>query len=188
MNNQMAKSGGVGAQPELVPAGLRTGVAKDQLVFIIICLVATAVAVVALAYFFMGGSEASPGQWQCLDCGDEFNKKTTEAPPIECPKCGGQAVRVHYRSCPQCGKEILVSRIRLTEQARAQREQGNAVGSRQGGPSPGMAMMMPMDIQYWTKQEDGSYGWSRWMSSVSPQAHQFTRALQCSECGFNLYR
>lgn len=50
ISNSLSNSG----QRELTGRGLRAGMAKDQLIFIIICAVALAVAAVALVHTFMG--------------------------------------------------------------------------------------------------------------------------------------
>ncbi len=190
MNEQMDSSLAKRTLYKFTPPGLRAGIAKDQLIFIIICSVAIAVAVVALVHSFRGGKTVAT-KWQCLDCNRELVMKTAETPPIECPKCGGQAVRSNSRMCPECGRENLINRVRLTEQGQARRQEIKAGGTRQEG-SPGLfgpvatMMMLPMEIQYWHKPADGSYGWTSWMPAGSPAAMQFERSLHCSECGARL--
>ena len=170
-------------------ATVRSGMAKDQLIFVIICSAAIGVAVVAMAFsLFSGGSRGKirPSQWQCLDCSADFSKKTRERSPIECEECGGQAVRVNRRKCPACGKEVLVSRMRLTEQGKAQYKAAQE--------SSGGAPMLPMgpgmdfqsEIQFWIPQPDGSYGWSQWMAAGPGMGSAFS-SLTCSECGAPLY-
>ncbi len=166
--------------PKFTAPGLRAGIAKDKLIFIIICSASIAVAVVALVYSSTGDRIAAT-PWQCLDCNYEFTMKTAEPPPIECPKCGGQAVRLNYRICPECGKQNLINRVRLTEQGQAQYQEIKAAG----GPTRRM-MMLPKESQYWVKQTDGSYGWTPWMPAGSPAAMMLVRSLTCSECGERL--
>lgn len=161
----------------------RAGVAKDQLIFIIICCAALGVAVVVLVIQFTPHPVRS-FDWQCLECGSEFRSKTRETPPIACPECQGQAVRLDYRKCPACGERVLVSRMHAAETTEAQ---GEATGAKPGEeqgvlPRPGL-LAPPMLIQYRLKQSDGSYGWSLWMPLVSRQAQQAEFNLQCPECG-----
>ncbi len=191
MNKQMDSSLDKRTLYKFAPPGLRAGVAKDQLIFIIICSVAIAVAVVALVYSFTTGKTVATG-WQCLDCNKEFVLKTSEMPPIECPKCGGQTVRLNYRQCPECGTENLISRVRLTEQSQVEREKIKAGGTQQEGGPPSMfgpistMMMLPVEVQYWHKQADESYGWTPWMDAGTLAAIQFEGSLSCSECGARL--
>ena len=161
--------------------------AKDKLVFIIICAVALALAAVTVVLFFTGGPvKRLDTTWQCLDCNYDFSKKTNELPPIPCPKCGGQAVRVTYRDCPSCGKKVLRLRIRLTEEAQAQREAMQKQAETTGQPTVPM-MIPPTDVQYWVKQPDGKFGWTAWMLAVSPEAIQTQRDVRCSNCDALLF-
>ena len=190
MSNRTANSGDDCVQRGFAGAGVRSGVAKDKLIFIIICSVALAVAAVTLVRFFTGGSvKHFDITWQCLDCNYEFNKKKDELPPIPCEKCGGQAVRAIYRDCPACGKKVLSFRMRLTEQAQAQREAMRKQAEAAGKPisSPLEFMMLPMDMQYWVKQPDGNFGWTAWMPARSPEAIQTQRDLRCSNCDALLF-
>ena len=192
MNEQMGTSLGNCMRRKFTGPGLRAGIAKDQLIFTIICSAAIAVAVVALVYS-LTRSKVPTTPWQCLDCNYELSMATTEMPPIKCRKCGGQAVRLNYRICPECGKQNLINRVRLTEQSQAKREEIEAAGGRQEqdrrpsmiGPVATI-MMLPKECQYWTKQTDGSYGWTPWISAGSPAAIQCERKPPCSECGAGL--
>lgn len=170
-------------QSSNLASGSRPGVAKDQLIFIIICSVALAVAAVTLVSFFTRGSRSvRPSQWQCVDanCGHEFTMKKMVAPPVKCPKCGGEAVRLSYRTCPSCGEKVLVCRMQISGQGPG----GGPIG---GPPGPGMmGMMQPMNLQYWVKQADGSYAWTPWMLGGSPQAMQMDQSLTCTKCGKSL--
>ncbi|NIA07748.1 MAG: hypothetical protein GWP14_08990 [Actinobacteria bacterium] len=116
----------------------------------------------------MSGPKFGAGDWQCLQCGRTFSMEITELPPIECPKCGGEAVKLRYHRCQACGKKVVISRLRLTEKGQAQREamrkQAEAAGGSAAGP-PG-PMMPPMESQYRLKQSDGGYGWSPWVSRL----------------------
>ena len=167
MDNQLSKSS----------HGSRPGVAKDQLIFIIICSVALAVAAVTLVHFFTGSKKVPASQWQCLECGKEFTLKKAFTPPVKCTKCGGEAVRLGYRTCEKCGEKVLAYRIRMSGQAQAP-----------GGPGgpPGMGPMQPMDMQFRIQQADGSYDWTPWMSSASPQVQQMYANLTCPKCGESL--
>ena len=190
MSNRTADSGDNYVQREFAGAGLRAGVAKDKLIFIIICSAALAFAAATLVYsVFKPRTKHFDVTWQCLACNNEFDLKTDEQPPIPCPKCGGQAVRVIYRDCPACGKKVLSFRLRLTEQAQAQRKATRKQGGAAGKPGalPFELMRPPMDIQYWVKQPDSSLGWTAWMLGGSPQAMQTQSDLRCSKCGAPLF-
>ena len=174
MANQSSDSHSGCSRRESSGAGLRAGMAKDQLIFIIICAVAVTVATVTLVRSFSPGSKVRPGAWQCVACDNEF--EAAASPPPKCPKCGGRAVRLVYRDCRSCGKKVLVCRIHVPEAPEG------ATGP--GGGPPGLGMMMqPMPMQYWVKQEDGSFAWSSMVMGGSPQAIQLERSLICPECG-----
>ncbi len=171
-------------QAGLAAMGLRSGIAKDKLVFIIIFSAAVAVALVTiLSYLLSGPKLGAPIPWQCVDCDYEFSSRTMKLPPIDCPKCDGQAVRTHYRSCPVCKKEVLWYLQRLTEQAQVEYK---ASGAQQTGA--GLGGGLPMEFQYRVKQPDGSYGWSPWLYALSPQARQIKAEAQCPHCGAYLTR
>lgn len=187
MSNQKANSVDRFARRDSAGKGFRAGVAKDQLIFIIICSAALAVAAVTLVHFFTGSSpKLIATSWQCLNCDNEFSKKTSEHPPIECPKCGGEAVRVIYRKCPNCGAKVMSNRIRLSERGKAQRDAMMKQAESTDQPvaaRPMMKMPMDMETQYWIKQADGSYGWTDWLGAMSPQlAIQLENNMRCSEC------
>ena len=176
-------------EAELTGTCLRQGMARDKLIFTIICVAAIIVAVAALVSFFMPRKARIIGvPWQCLKCNYEFNEKTLELPPIACPKCGGQAVRVSYRKCPRCGKVILESRMRLTEQSQTQYQalKSQQQNQARGGPVEMSARMLPMEVEYRVKQADGNYGWSPWVGMNTPKAQQILAGLECPECGGQL--
>ncbi len=60
----------------------------------------------------------------------------------------------------------------------------------QGLRPPMMGLMNPgsTEFQYWIPSDDGSYGWSEWISSGDPRMSQFVAALTCEECGELLYK
>ncbi len=165
-------------QAGLAAMGLRSGIAKDKLVFIIIFSAAVAVALVTmLTYLLSGPKLGAPVPWQCVDCDYEFSSRTVTLPPIDCSKCGGQAVRTYYRSCPGCKKEVILLRQRRSSQDQAQPA---FITGRPGGWSPAM------EFQYWHKQPDDSYAWSDWLHPLSPPALQIKADLQCPYCGAKL--
>ena len=88
-------------------------------------------------------------QWQCISCNDEFANKSAEMPPIECPKCGGQAARLTYRTCPKCEREALVTRARLTEQGQAQRETARGQSD---GEIPDMGATLPILCKFYVSK------------------------------------
>ena len=179
MVRDTADSQGNSTELELTATSSVRGVAKDQLIFIIVCAVALAVAGVALVRFLGGDSrKVTASNWQCVDCNHEFRMKKIVRPPIECSKCGGQAVRLSHRTCPKCKAQVLVWRIRVP---------GNRAGGGPGAaPAMGMMGLPPMEVQYWLKQSDGNYAWSDWMPAGSPQARQIDANLKCTECGVNM--
>ena len=158
------------------PSISRRGVAKDQLIFIIICSVALAVAAVAMVTSFTGGGKKTrAGEWQCLDCDKTFSAKSTGGAAVTC-KCGGEAARLVSRLCPSCDKKVLVYRIRMPEQP-------EGAGGPGGPPGMGMMGMAPSEMQIRIQLEDGTYGWSDWISSASPQLQQVFVNMPCPECG-----
>lgn len=173
----------------------RSGMAKEQLIFVIICSVALLVAAVALIHFLTGSSGTGnvTSAWQCLACDSEFSKTTTEMPPIACPKCDGQAVRVMYRKCPSCGNQMAVNRLRLSEADKARRDAMATKLAESPGTAPArppmMGLMNMQETQYRVKQQDGSYGWTDWMSgSLSPRvAMEWQRNMRCSKCDALLF-
>ena len=175
MSNRIGNSRSNRVQLKSLGAGLRAGMAKERLIFIIICSAAIAVAIITLAYSFKGEPTIPTKKFQCLDCDYEFTEKTTKIPPVECSKCGGQAAELSYRSCRECGEEVLISRLRAI-QGEAQEQ------------SSGSGMLGAFEVQYWGKQEDGSYGWTQWMSVGSPESIKLSAGLQCSKCGARFYR
>ena len=181
MGNQSSNSDCGYVRGQSRGSGSRPGVAKDQLIFIIICSVALAVAAVTMVHFFtVGKSKVRPRQWQCLnsDCNNEFTVKKAMSNSVECTKCGGQAARLIYRNCPACGEKVLTSRIRVADQAS---------GAGPDGSPLGFSMTPPMYHQYWVKQEDGSYTWTTsWLLAGSPQSIQIDQNLICTECGQSL--
>ena len=175
-------------QSDLAGAGLRSGMAKDKLIFIVICSAATAVAVVSLMSQFLPHRGAPSLQsWQCLKCEQIFESRTQQLPPIDCPECGGEAVSLRWRKCPACGKKAPMCRVRLTQGGRAQYAQVLANSPKGGGvPGPmerGPMSMLPSEIQYLQKQSDGKFGWSPWLRMESPRTQQFRRNWECPECG-----
>lgn len=154
----------------------RAGVAKDQLIFIIICSVALAVAAVALLTFFSGGGRKTvASEWQCLDCDKTFTLKQTQPGAVTC-KCGGEAACLVYRDCASCNKKVLVYRVRMPEQP-------EGAGGPGGPPGMGMMGMAPTEMQFRIQLEDGTYDWSDWMSSASPELQQVLANMLCPECG-----
>lgn len=190
MDNRTATSGDDCVKCGFMRSGVQSGMAKDKLIFIIICSAALAVAAVTLVRFMTSGpAKRFDMTWQCLECNVEFNTKKDEIPPIPCTKCGGQAVRAIYHDCPACGKKVLCFRMRLTEQARAQRESMREQANETGKPisSPFAFMTLPMESQYWLRQSDGSFGWTAWMSAKSPEDVQTKRDLRCPNCDAILF-
>lgn len=177
MSKKTANSGGNRAQRELATADCRTGMAKDQLIFLIICSVAVAVAAVTLAFYFMGSSGDGPNDWQCPKCEYKFAKSGGAGSLVYCPKCEERAAKLSYRICRQCGAKNVASRSRISKE-------GEAIVLQHEGKDYGM--LPPGERQYWIKQPDGSYGWSDWQSSGA-MLKEITRTAVCSECGVKLY-
>ena len=186
MSNQTANSGDNCVQREFAGVGLRAGIAKDKLIFIIICSAALAVAVVSMVRFFTS-SKYPDMTWQCLDCNARLTLEIEEFSPIECPKCDGEAVRVLYRNCPNCGKKVLYYRIRLTAEEQDKREARRAAGQ----PEPGPMTRRATELQYRVKQADGSFDWTPWIAVDTPegqrQVRQFYDSLLCPNCDAPLF-
>ena len=185
MSNQKTDLGGNCEQRRFAARGVRSGMAKDQLVFIIVCSVALVVAALTIVHFFTGGSRGSVASstWQCLDCNHEFTLKTTEDPPIKCEKCGGQAVRVGYVTCRSCKERVPIYRIRLTAESQDAREARGKEPEAGGPVDSGFVpiMVKAMEIQCWVEQADGSYGWTDWIPA--PAAAQLQSQMTCPKCG-----
>ena len=188
MNQQIKKLGGTRQDSKLAGGPWLAGAMDNKTVFIIICVVAIGVAVIALGSFFWGGSGSGFGKtpnWQCLKCDYKFFDPTVDEPPIECPKCQGEAVRLSYRTCAKCRKKTLVSRIRLTEEAATRYRELKA----QGRAPVGMQMIgWPRETQLRVQQADGSYGWTDWMPANAPEVREIRAGMTCPKCGENLYK
>ena len=158
---------------QLSDVGWRAGVARDKLIFVMVCSVSIAVALVSILVVTLSGPQAgSATTWQCLECECEFTTRTLQMPPLPCPKCAGQAVKVHYRTCPGCKKPVIFHR---------QRQSNNDLG--QMDFSPGRpAGVAPMEFQYWHEQRDGTYAWSDWMHPLSAAALKIKADMECPDC------
>ncbi len=89
MNKRMVVSGGGFLRRKFAGSAWRAGIAKDKLIFIVICSVALTIAAVTLTISFTSDKPLRTVEWQCISCNYEFASKSAEIPPIECPKCGG---------------------------------------------------------------------------------------------------
>ena len=168
------ESSTLGRLPSL---GRRAGMARDRLIFVIICSVAIGVALVTVVLTIFSGPEAGAGTtWQCLQCDREFTIRTLQMPPIDCRKCDGQAVRTYYRSCPACRKRTILHRQRRTGQGPS--------GQEYSPGKPGSSG--PMEFQYWVRQSDDSYAWSDWMQPLSARALRIKAGLRCQHCDAKL--
>jgi len=185
MKSETANLGGKSGQRESAAMGLRAGMARDRLIFIIICVVAIAVAGVTMAISLLPArAKIRSVDWQCLECNHEFSTKTSGAmTPVYCPKCSGQTVGVRYGKCPHCGKQVPMYRFRVRQ---TEQEQGLAVPG-VPGPLETRMQVVPGEIQYWIRQADGSYGWSRWMGMTDPQISQFRADSRCPQCEAKLF-
>ena len=172
-----AYSSGNRAERKLATTDWQAGMAKNQLIFIIICSVAVAVAAITVVYTLTGSSSENSGDWQCLQCGYEFSKAKKAEPPINCPKCDGEAVVLEFRDCPECGEKNVISRVRLPKQG--EEAVAQPVG---GGPEFGP---LPT-VQYRVKQSDGTYTWTDWMPITASELplHPY---MICTKCGANLF-
>ncbi len=158
----------------------RAGIARNELIFIIICALAVTVAAVTL-FVSLGGKPTRTFTWQCISCNYEFANDSAELPPIECPKCGGQAAWLNYRPCPECQKQVLTSRSRLTKQGQAIRDASSKEEMQRRAES------LPMEMQFWIKQADGTYKWSGWIPTNLPHLlQQYSIRLRCPECGADM--
>ena len=168
-------------------AGLRSGMAKDKLTFLIVCSVAIAVAVIAMVISFLPGESSQTGenQWQCEGCDARFELETSELPPIKCPECGGEAVGLSHRFCLTCREDVLVSRWRFTAEGKARHEDLEARGLTGANALPPLAagLSSPREVQYWVRQDDGSYMWSEWLNSNGSVARELQVDLTCEKCG-----
>ena len=178
MNKKPVSSHGSRAQRESARAPWRAGMARKQLITVIICSIALVAAVVSLVHFFMSDPNKAPGDWQCPSCDYDFSKNIMETPPIYCPRCDDQAARLFYHNCPKCKEKNVVSRVRITEE-------GEAALVEHGGPGSGY--MPSSEMQYRIKQDDGSYDWTDWSSTIFSRIQELDSYLVCTECDTNLY-
>lgn len=180
--------------PELHPPGSvnsarSTGLARNELLFVIICSAAVVVAVLAVVGFF-AGQRGTPfvGDWQCLNCEHTFSSNTQEMPPIACPECKGPAVRLIYSSCPNCRRKVAAQRISLTSQGQAQRKVLRSQYPQ--GPAQELYLMqvgmLPTESQYWVRSPEAGDGWTEWILAASPRTLQMRQEILCPKCGVRL--
>ena len=165
--------------------GFRAGKMDEKTTFVVICVAAICVAVVALIVPRCAGRRGGAGmRLECPSC----NSKVTPENPMDtfpkCSKCGVYAIRVLERECRGCGKKAPYSKTRLTEAGEQQYEQMKASGEQQVAPMMGMGpgMMYDQEVQYWIEQ-DGNYGWSDWMNTRDPRAMEMQKQYTCPNCG-----
>ena len=162
------------------------GLARRQLIVAIVCAVVIVAAGVFITFYMVHGG-VFEGNWQCLRCEHIFSRDTFEPSPIECPKCGGQAVNLIYRKCPRCGKANLVWRLRLTESAQAYLAELRS-RSPDGFVSFEVIAHLPNEVQYRIREPNGTYTWDQdWLSPTSPEAKDIRAGLQCAKCGEQLF-
>ena len=89
--------------------------------------------------------------------------------------------------CPKCGEDVLVSRMRLTEQGQAQYQNMKESSDQMPVVPMGPGMDLPSEIQFWAQQADGSFGWTDWIFSGDPQIGQVFSSLKCPKCSTPLY-
>ena len=168
MSKRTASSRGELARLESASADLQAGIARDKLIFIIICSAALIVAAITIVRFSKKNSGPPAVGWQCLECDHQFNTPPTEAQPVYCPQCGGAAANFLYRECPKCAEKNVVGRVRH--------------------PQQGDQAAAGAETQYRIKQSDGTYTWTDWVSVFSPMAHQRLQPqMMCTKCDANLY-
>ncbi len=146
----------------------------------VVACVASMLLVIAVARSTFG-NKSYRGKWVCLACEHDFSSSNTKNPPMPCPRCAGEAVKLRFRHCPHCGEKVAWARMRLTEESQAQRDRVNkriAEGDRSAVPMTGV-LMLPIEAQYPQQQSDGSIGWSPW---VPVNAQQAGKALSRSPC------
>ena len=162
------------------------GLTRRELIVLIVALVVIVLAGVCITSFFVG-KRGFQGNWQCLDCGYIFSRNTYETPPIECPKCQGQAVQLIYRQCPKCKKENLVWRLRLTEEARALLANLKAQNP-DGTVDFETIAHLPNEVQCLIKNSGGKPTWTQeWLSLDSTQSREIRDCLHCTKCGAKLF-
>ena len=142
-------------------------------------------------FFRSLGPKEYPGDWQCLQCEHLFSSTTLEPAPIDCPKCPGQAVRLARKTCPDCGKRVVVSRVRLTEQGRAGHEKILAQKEARTltGPYSLAILGLAREAQYRIKDSNGKYIWTEewypWTVS-GPTGGPEGLQTECDKCGARL--
>ena len=162
-----------------------SGLSKDKLIFVAVCVVCVGVAAVSMIIYFTGGDYEPPAApWQCLACEQTFDIAKAEELSVSCQECGEPAVRLVYTRCARCRKDVLTSRFRLTDAGRESYDQIMAELS--GRPPRGLTTLRLLDLpkvfQYRLGNPGGGYEWSDWMAEKDPERMKLEVSLKCPEC------
>ena len=130
------------------------------------------------------GNKDYRGDWVCLRCEHEYSSSNLKHPPMPCPRCGGEAVKLRFRRCQHCNSKVAWVRMRLTkagQQKRGEIHQRIADGDMSAIPSFGV-LILPMEAQYPQSQSDGSIDWSPWVLADSHEGQMVLTESPCPRC------
>ena len=130
------------------------------------------------------GNKNYSADWVCLRCRHEFSSPNLKHPPMPCPRCDGEAVKLRFRRCPHCKATVAWARARLTAESQKKRDQIHkqiAAGDTSSIGSLGI-LILPMTAQYPQKQSDGSVDWSPWVHADSPEGRKVLAESPCPRC------
>ena len=166
-----------------------SGLSRDKLISVTVCVVCIGVAAVSMIAYFVGGDYEPPAApWQCLACEQTFDIDKAEELSVSCPECGEPAIRLVYSRCPRCRKDVLTSRFHLTDAGRESYAQINAELS--GRAARGLTKLRLLDLpkvfQYRLGKPGGGYEWSDWIPDKAPERMELEVSLKCPECGARL--
>ena len=130
------------------------------------------------------GNKQYRGDWVCLRCAHDYSSSNLKHPPMPCPRCGGEAVKLRFRDCPHCDRKVAWVRMRLTRESRKKRDEIHkrvAEGDASAIPSIGV-LVLPMEAQYPQLQGDGTIDWSPWVLASSHEGQEVLAASPCPRC------
>lgn len=123
-------------------------------------------------------------EWQCLECEHEFASSNLKHPPMPCPRCGGEAIKLLLRTCPHCGEQVAWARTILTKASQKKRDEIHkrvAEGDMSAVGGFGV-LVLPMEARYPQLQSDGSIGWSPWVPIGSDEGQKVLAESPCPQC------
>ena len=189
MKPSKLSSGDVLVSRNPASTGSRPGKIDEKTTFIIICVAAICIAAATLIVprLMPKGGRQTGVRLECPNCNKQTIPKTPMARYEKCSECGVSPMQVIERKCGGCDEKVSYTRMRLTKRGEEQYEQMMASAGEGRPPmmgmEPGGMMAFEQEVQYWIKQDNGDYGWSAWMNSMSPEATAMQQQYTCPKCG-----